>query len=211
MATRSTALIFDFGNVVAFFDYNRAGAVLGQPLGLTGEEFMEHARSRGFTPLLARFESGKMTAEEFGAELCSLVGLDMAHGDFAAAFADIFTLNEPVAALLPELRREGYALVLGSNTNALHAGHFRSQFEQALSHLDAMVLSHEVGAIKPSRDFYLACARAAKTDPADCVFIDDLPENVDGARRAGLQALLFRDIDELRRDLRGLGIAISPG
>ena len=132
MATRRPALIFDFGNVVAFFDYNRAGQALGRSLDLSGEEFMHRVRQLGFAGLLGRFESGAMSAEDFGRELCGLVGLSLPHEDFAAAFADIFTLNEPIAGLLPELKQMGHTLVLGSNTNELHSAQFRRQFAAEL-------------------------------------------------------------------------------
>ena len=74
MTTRRPALIFDFGNVLAFFDYGRIGAILGRPLGLSGEEFLERARNAGFTSLLQRYESGAMTSEEFGRAVGKLMG-----------------------------------------------------------------------------------------------------------------------------------------
>ena len=86
-------------------------------------------------------------------------------------------------------RRQGYTLVLGSNTNDLHAAHFRRQFADALAHFDRLVLSYEVGHIKPSAAFYHACVEAAGARPDECVFIDDLPENVEGAAPPGSSAL----------------------
>lgn len=208
MAAKRPALIYDFGNVLAFFDYARIGAILGRDLGLSGEQFMEKVRAEGFTPLLQSYESGRMPAEEFGRAVCGLVGIQLSHEEFAAAFSDIFWLNEPVARLVAELKASGYPLVLGSNTNDLHAAQFRRQFADALAPFDALVLSHEVGHIKPSAPFYLACAEAAGAPPEECVFIDDLPENVAGAHAAGLRGLVFRDVPSLVADLRREGVSI---
>ncbi len=202
------ALIFDFGNVLAFFDYNRIGAILGRGLGLSGEQFLETARKAGFTPLLQAYESGKMTSEEFGGAVCELVGLEIPHDEFAAAWRDIFWLNEPVAKLVADLKARGYTLVLGSNTNDLHARHFLVQFAEAFEPFDRLVLSYEVGHIKPTAAFYLACVEAADALPEECVFIDDLPENVAGANAAGLTGLLFLDTPTLLEDLGRLGIAL---
>ena len=47
---RTPVLIFDFGNVVAHFDYARACEPLAAPLGLTGSQLLERCRERGFTP-----------------------------------------------------------------------------------------------------------------------------------------------------------------
>lgn len=204
---RHPALIFDFGNVLAHFDYRKAAGRLGESLGLSGEAFLERVRPLGFSALVQEYESGRIAAEAFSKGVADLAGLAITHDEFAAAWSDIFTLNEPVAGLIAGLKRAGYTLVLGSNTNDLHASHFRRQFAGALAHFDRLVLSYEVGHIKPSSSFYLACAEAAGAAPGDCVFIDDLPENVEGARHAGLLALLYRDPASLREGLRSLGVA----
>jgi glucose-1-phosphatase len=206
---RTPALIFDFGNVVAFFDYRKACETLGRPLGLTGEAFLERARGLGLTPLIQRYESGKSTAEAFSRDVRALAGLEIGHDAFAESWADIFWPNEPIAPVIADLKRRGYTLVLGSNTNDLHAAQFRRQFADTLAHFDRLILSHEVGHIKPAAAFYHACAEAAGAPPADCVFIDDLPENVEGARTAGLMGLVFRDVPSLLDDLRGLGVEVS--
>lgn len=206
MTSSRPVLIFDFGNVVAFFDYNRIGDVLGKTLGMDGATFMATARDRGFTPLLQQYESGRLSAEEFGKSVGEFMGLELSHETFREAFSDIFTLNEPVARLVHDLHRSGYTLVLGSNTNDMHATHFRKQFAEALAPFLALVMSHEVGHIKPSREFYLACAKAGGALPADCVFIDDLAENIEGARAAGLRGIVFRDMENLVADLEAEGI-----
>ncbi len=100
--------------------------------------------------------------------------------------------------------------MLGSNTNGLHAAQFRRQFAETLGHFDALVLSYEIGHIKPLAAFYLACAEAAGAPPAECVFIDDLPENVVGARAAGLVGLVFRDVPTLVADLAAMGVEVPP-
>ena len=60
--SRRPAIIFDFGNVVAHFDYNRAGERFGRSVGLTGEVFIQRARDAGFVELLKVYESGGMTS-----------------------------------------------------------------------------------------------------------------------------------------------------
>ena len=194
MTARRPALIFDFGNVVAYFDYTRACELLGPRLGLTGEAFLRHVRERGLTPVLQDYERGSIASEEFSRSVCALAGLDVPHDEFATAWADIFWLNEPVADLVRDLKASGYTLVLGSNTNALHAAQFRGQFAETLALFDRLVLSYEVGHIKPSAAFYHACAAAANAAPAECVFIDDLPENVEGAKAADVEGCVQRTI-----------------
>lgn len=209
---KTPALIFDFGNVVAHFDYARAADTLGAPLGISGVELLGRARAAGFDELVKVYERGEMSATDFSTRTMGLVGLDLTHEAFAAAWADIFRPNAPVVELLPGLKRAGYTLVLGSNTNDLHAAQFRAQFADALAPFDAMVLSYQIGHIKPSVGFYRACAEAAGVAPGDCVFIDDLAENVAGARAAGLRGITYRADDHpgLPRMLRAEGVEV-PG
>ncbi len=208
MSPRRPALIFDFGNVVAFFDYRLACGRLGQPLGLSGEEFLELARERGLTPVVQRYERGDLSSEEFYQAVREFMNLSISYEAFADAWADIFRLNEPVADVVRALKNLGYPLILGSNTNAIHANHFRERFADTFSSFDQLVLSYEIRQIKPSKEFYLICAEAAGTRPAECVFIDDIPENVAGARDAGLNAIQYVETPQLIEDLRMSGVDV---
>ncbi|MBV8555902.1 MAG: HAD family phosphatase [Planctomycetaceae bacterium] len=205
-SSRRPALIFDFGNVVAHFDYAKTCAHFGRRLGISGEAFLERVRSRGLTPLVQHYESGRMNAGAFSRAVCALAGLVLTHDEFASAWSDIFRPNEPIGRLIPILKRRGYTLVLGSNTNDLHAAQFRAQFAETLVHFDHLVLSYEIGHLKPSAPFYLACAEATGVPPESCIFIDDLVENVEGAREVGLIGLHFRDMPTLLDDLAALGV-----
>jgi len=206
---REPALIFDFGNVVAFFDYLKACERLGSKLGLTAEAFRQRIVERGFAALLGRFESGKIGPEEFAAEVMVLSGVSLPYHEFVDAWQDIFWLNEPVARLIDRLKSAGYTLLLGSNTNILHSTHYRRQFASTLNLFDRLVLSHDVGHMKPSSEFYHACVRAAGLPAASCIFVDDLAENVDGARKAGLIGVHYIDTPALITDLTGLGVKIA--
>jgi putative hydrolase of the HAD superfamily len=205
---RTPALIFDFGNVLAHFDYRKACDILGKRLGLTGEAFLERVRPLGFSPLVQEYERGRIDAKTFSKEVSALAGLDIPHAEFAAAWSDIFWLNEPVARLIPFLKERGYPLILGSNTNDLHATQFRRQFAETLAHFDHLILSYEVGHIKPAAEFFVACVDAAGATPATSVFIDDLPENVAGATAAGLKGIVYRDVPSLLEALEAHGVDV---
>jgi putative hydrolase of the HAD superfamily len=209
MTPRRPVFIFDFGNVLAFFDYAVACETYGRRVGSSGAEFLRTLRARGLTGLVETFERGEISSEEFTRAVSAIAGLEVSHEEFAAAWADIFRLNEPVARVVRELRDRGHTLILGSNTNAIHAAHFRRQFRGVLAHFDRLVLSFEVGQLKPSAGFYRACVEAAGAAAADCVFIDDLVENVRGARSAGLQAIHYGDPEGLRKDLRAYGVDLD--
>ena len=203
------AIIFDFGNVIAYFDFEKATTRLGAQLGLSGEELLDRLGAAGFREVLQRYERGELSSTAFSREISNLISLKITHDEFAAAWGAIFTANESIIPVVESLKRQGFRLILGSNTNHLHAVKFRDQFASTLAHFDHLVLSYEVRQIKPHRDFYLACAAAAERPPADCVFIDDLAENIAGAQGAGLIGVLYESTPQLISDLAQLGVQAS--
>jgi putative hydrolase of the HAD superfamily len=207
---REHALIFDFGNVVAFFDYLRACERFGARLGIAGPALRDRLLAQGFVPILGEFESGRMTSDQFAREIMARAGLSVSYDEFVRDWQDIFWLNEPVARLIEALKSRDYTLILGSNTNVLHSAHFRRQFAATLDQFTQLVLSHEVGCLKPEPGFYSACVAASGLSAASCIFVDDAAENVEGARSAGLMAVQYVDPPGLLAELRRLGVQVSP-
>jgi putative hydrolase of the HAD superfamily len=205
---RRPALIFDFGNVVAFFDYSRFHRAICRRTGIAETEFSRRLADRGYSDLHERFERGEMCPLEFSRAFRERYALDLSRAEFEAAWSGIFRLNAPVASLVSRLKSRGYRLLLGSNTNEIHASHFRREFAATMDLFDHLVLSFEVRSLKPAADFYLACARAAGAIPSDCIFIDDLPENVEGARAAGLRPIHFVDPATLTTELIRQGVEL---
>lgn len=69
---------------------------------------------------------------------------------------------------------------------------------------NSITSSADIGIAKPDPAiFTLACQRLS-VQPAQAIFIDDLPENCAGARKAGMQAIGYTDFLTLRRQLEEL-------
>jgi HAD superfamily hydrolase (TIGR01509 family) len=205
---RIPVLMFDFGNVVGFFDYSAIFHRFGLRLGLSAQQFEAMIYQRGAAPLGSEFERGRLTSQEFARQVTELAGLEMSFDEFEALWSDIFTLNEPVAQLVAALKQRGYTLLLGSNTNVLHARFYRRRFEEALAPFDHFVFSYEIGELKPDQAFFRACLDRVGAPPAACIFIDDALANVEGARASGIQAVHYRDTPSLIAELRRLGVEV---
>jgi glucose-1-phosphatase len=201
-----TTIVFDFGNVLGFFSHRKAAEQLAKFSPLSVDDILK----RYLDPELEDdFETGRMKLGEFRALVrqrcrvtCSDVQLDL-------AIADMFTPNDEVCAMVTALKPR-YRLVLLSNTNELHALHFRRQFADTLGHFDALVLSHEVGLRKPCADIYTHCHKVADSTPRQCLFIDDMPANVEAARACGWQGIVYHRGLDLHREFQRLGIELSP-
>jgi 2-haloacid dehalogenase len=73
-------------------------------------------------------------------------------------------------------------------------------------HFRGIVISGEIGILKPDAAIFHRLATDYSLDLATCLFIDDVPKNVTGAQAAGLQAALFETPAKLRADLAALGV-----
>jgi putative hydrolase of the HAD superfamily len=199
-------IVFDFGNVVGFFDHRLTTNRLAPYAGISADSL--HAIL--FASSLAdEYESGGLTTDEFWIRVRKLGQLTCSQGFFATAWADIFWPNREIIACLPLLKPR-YRLLLASNTNELHTRQFTRQFEAALSHFDAHVFSHEVGARKPGATFYHACTDRAGCPPNECLFIDDLQANIEGARSGGWNAVMYRGMADLCASFAEFGIIGIP-
>lgn len=199
------ALIFDFGNVVCFFDHRLTTDRLTAYSPLPAEEI--HRALFG-SELEYDYDTGRLTTAQFIERACEVCRLDCPEEHFRRAWEDIFWPNDEVVSLLPRLKRR-YRLLLGSNTNEMHTTHFCRQFADAFRHFDHLVFSHQVGARKPEKAFFEHCVRLAGSHGEECVFIDDLPANVAGAEACGLKAILFHNVADLRERLARLGVVTT--
>jgi glucose-1-phosphatase len=71
-----------------------------------------------------------------------------------------------------------------------------------LQHFHTLILSHEVGAMKPSPLIYQKAVEAAGCLPEECFFTDDIQEYVDGARLYGIDAVRFESQKQIEAELR---------
>jgi epoxide hydrolase-like predicted phosphatase len=69
---------------------------------------------------------------------------------------------------------------------------------------DAVVISGEVGLHKPQPQIFALAAERVARDPSQCVFVDDLRENCEGAEAVGMTAILHRDTDHTLAQLEQL-------
>jgi putative hydrolase of the HAD superfamily len=209
MPSQELAIIFDFGNVLALFDYATIYKRVASHAQIDPQELARRVTTSNLSDWARRFELGAIDEHEFTAGCCQRLNLDLPASLFQTYWADIFRLNDKVADLVAELQELRYPLVLGSNTNVIHARQFRRQFHTILERFNHLVLSHEIGHLKPAPEFYHTCVAKSGLEAKNCIFIDDLIENVEGARRAGLRAIHFRDADALRASLVSLGVQVN--
>lgn len=73
--------------------------------------------------------------------------------------------------------------------------------------MDGVVVSAEVGVLKPDLKIYKYLLNTYTLKAVECVFLDDVAGNVEGAQRSGMHALIFTDAQAAETALSGLGLA----
>ena len=109
-----------------------------------------------------------------------------------------------------DLRRAGLRTSILSNLPRTLGESLRAE-PGFLDHFDQVTFSYELGVIKPEPEIYRHAIQGLGVEPTEALFLDDRPENVEGARAAGLHAEIFTTWEEfLDRDRARYGLPPEP-
>ncbi|HEY5997212.1 MAG TPA: HAD family phosphatase [Candidatus Deferrimicrobiaceae bacterium] len=195
------AVIFDFGNVVSAVDTSkflrRLAARSTMPVGGLSAAIYDSG-------LHARYEAGGISSPKFYREVVGRCRVEMRMPEFVEAFTDIF---EPIEGTSDLIRRVAAHCPVGllSNTNPWHfVRHIRKS--APWPHYSTVTLSYRVKALKPGPAIYADATGKLGVPPAECVYVDDIPEYAEGAERAGMRGIVFTGAARLEEELRALGV-----
>ena len=205
MLTRNySVIVFDLGNVLLPFDYNILITKLNKVESSLGERFVDAY----FTDyeFHRNFERAKISEEEFIERMLEILKNKIDAETFCKYYADIFEVNEDVAALLPILKKN-YKLILLSNTDPIHKKYGWEHYD-FLQHFDDLILSYEVGAVKPEEEIYRAVENISRAPSEEHIFIDDIEKYVEAAKNLGWDGIHFTGFSNLINDLNSRNILI---
>lgn len=191
------AVIFDFGGVICFETVSKIYKVLAKKTGVDFEETRRIARK-----LLHKLQIGRMRENNFWKKLAK--GLNSDPNKIKKIWLETFENNlrarKTVIKLALGLKSRGYIIAILSNAIKIHSDHVsRKNIYQLFS---PVVLSFEVGMNKPNRNIYNLTARRIGLKANECLFIDDKEENVKVARSVGMHGIVFRNVTQLKTELK---------
>lgn len=153
----------------------------------------------------ARIGCGQTPPEPFFERAAAAMGMRLSYAEFCAAWSDMFWEDPEVIELIANAPVQ-HRFVL-SNTNAIHWEWVTGHYPHVLSRFDRCLTSHECGVEKPDAAIYRRAMQLTGLPPQAHLFIDDLVENVEGARAVGMDAILHTDAIALRAEFRSRGLA----
>ena len=195
-------IVFDMGNVLVDYD----GDLVCRAL-IPDEEMRKRVYTAVFvSPEWVKLDMG-IISEEQGLEAMES-RLDTLEEKAAAArcFAQWHLYNmrpkQGMEELVRHLKKEGFGLYICSNASVRLLECYRDVIP-AIDCFDGVLFSAEVKCMKPQKEMYEHLYRRFQLNPRECYFIDDLPENIRGARDTGMDGYCFSDgnVEGLRKVL----------
>jgi putative hydrolase of the HAD superfamily len=188
MADRIQAVIFDYGGVLCFHpeeeQITRAAAVCGvEPAAFVRALWTDRLVYDGGQP-----------PQEYWSNVAKLLGRTFDEAMISQMVECEIEfwgrLDTRVLDWIMQLRDQKVQVGILSNLPSPLGARLR-QRNGFLDHFDHITFSFELGMIKPQRGIYEHAVRGLNLRPENTLFLDDRPENIEGARQAGLQAELY--------------------
>lgn len=193
-----SAIVFDLGQVIVPFDYKYFVEKVNRHKPGIGERFLDLYKKN--YNVHRDFEKGLVLEKVFISQMLDYLDHIIDGETFCRYWSDIFSFNEDVIALLPELKKK-YKLYLISNTNSIHKKYGFGDYE-FLKIFDKLILSHEVKFIKPEKVIYLEVEKVSGFPSEEHIFIDDILEYVNAAKSLGWDGIQFIGYDDLVNNLK---------
>jgi putative hydrolase of the HAD superfamily len=200
MAIRT--LIFDLGQVVIPFDWKRGYGALAEFSPYPPEEIRRRIKETG---LFGIFERGQIESADVAQRLSAVLDMNVPFERFRELWSSIFLPETIIPDQMLASLHARHRLLLLSNTDAIHYGWVMEKYS-IMRHFDHCVLSFELGLHKPEPGIYQEAIRQAGCAASEIFFTDDLAENIEGARLAGIDAVQFQSLAQLEGELTSRGI-----
>jgi HAD superfamily hydrolase (TIGR01509 family) len=212
MMQRPSFVLFDLGNVLVHI----SPEAFLQRLGLDTPDRRRFYQAH-INEIVRQYECGNESTDQFLSRLELLLNGkkgEIANGERKRAIhrdevrnAMHAVIGKPVEGMLELVTGLSGAVPLGllSNTNPLHFD-WSMEHLPVLRHISSLFLSYRLRSLKPDPRIFEQVLTSLQVAPGSILYIDDMPENVQAGKNAGLNSHLFRGRDGLEQELRRLGL-----
>lgn len=190
------AIIFDLGRVLIDVDFNRILAEFPQSRNTSKMDFNVITNQ----PWARKFNEGRISPEEFYRQAIEYMGIDIPIERLKFLWTNIFKPVQGMDIILAKVSQNKKVGLL-SDIDAWHWDFIKSNYP-VLQMFNNPALSFKIGEIKPNPLCYKTAAESVGKSPGQCLFIDDKPENVQGAIDFGMQSWQFTSAENLRKQLQ---------
>jgi len=183
------AIIFDcFGVLYPDTYWLMADEYLGQRIN----EYRDELHN-----LVKKVDLGLITRDELWGEFAQIVGVTKEE-----VYSRLKQFSGLDGRILDFIDNHKNKYKIGMISNVGH-GFIERMFvgRPASDYFDDIVLSSDVGLVKPDERIYKLSADRLGVDASECVFIDDLEKNVTGAIDAGMSAIKYESFEQFIKEI----------
>jgi putative hydrolase of the HAD superfamily len=197
------AVIFDFGGVLGLPQDPVRAAAMATLCGLSLSDFFPlYQRDR------LELDRGTLSTDEYWGRIVAAGGvapsrdlIDRVEREDALGWTRV---NEQMVDWSAELRAAGYRTAILSNMPVDKLAFMKESGRfHWIGNFDPAIFSCDYSLVKPEPTIYRLCLDKLGVAPERCLFLDDSPVNVEGARACAIHALHFRSAVEAAEVLQG--------
>jgi putative hydrolase of the HAD superfamily len=193
------AILFDLGNVLIDIDFYRCARLWSDHAGIPAHVLASRFR---IDDAYKAFECGKLDARAFYEALRRQLEISLPDDIMREGWNAIIRDEKPgIRDCLEQLARR-YPLYVLTNTNPEHENIWAEKHQDLLSYFEKIFVSSHMGYRKPDTAAYLHVSQSIGVPCSEILFFDDADENVEGARKAGMQAIRVDQDDTVSQCLR---------
>lgn len=195
-------IVFDIGNVLTDFRWKEFLA----DKGFDREMIRRIAKASVESPLWKEIDRGVWDREKLMEEF---VKLDPEiEEEIRRAYDNVHGMVTPRDYAIPwvkELQEKGYRVYYLSNFSDKAYVECADALE-FIPYTDGGILSYREGMVKPDPQIYRCLLERYGLKAEECVFLDDLEDNVEAARGVGFSGIVFENKKQAERELARLGV-----
>lgn len=152
------------------------------------------------TPIWLNYDAGQYSREELIEKSAAACDKEL-FSRLVTKIPQLVKVHPEMVALVNEVKNQGFKVYILSN--------MPKEIFQELNELngltelfDGQTVSYEVGKIKPHPAIYHHLLNTYSLNPEECFFIDDRDDNIHGAKRCGIDGVVYQDFHQLRSELK---------
>ena len=193
-------IVFDIGNVLVGFDWKP----FMESLGFTAEELERVANATVRDPFWNEIDRGKLSEEEI---LAGFIEKDPEAEPLIKRFYENFdgmlNMYEYTRGLIKDLQNKGFKVFCLSNMSNKAV---RECWKDLcfIEELDGYVLSCDYKLTKPEKEIYETLFNKYSLKPEECIFVDDLASNIEGAKALGMKGVVFKNLKQAVSEIENI-------
>jgi putative hydrolase of the HAD superfamily len=193
------AVFFDWGGVIARTEYQAPRQHLAERLGMEYEDIVKIVFD---SPSSDRASVGEISAEEHWAQVTKRLRRPASETEtIRKEFFAGDVIDREIVDYLRSLRSDYFVGLISNAWSDMRDYITGQKIEDAFEH---MVISAEVGVMKPQARIYQIALEQAGVSPNEAVFVDDFYKNIEGCQAVGMHGIHFQNPEQAMNELKQL-------